>query len=266
MNQAALLLTLICVFGCALAALDRFNARVVESGTTIIKTDHGLKFVFPNGSSEIFVPPATSVHKREPDGWRTSAWTWGTSFTSFSANWVVPPAPATTNGQCLFWFNSFQAEGEGAVDILQPVLQYNCNGHAGWTMASWYGETSYVQSDSVSVKPGDTITGVLQLRSNVWYIESYNNGGLITRLAIADNKSNTTYFRKQNSAQVALEVYSVQQCSYYPNADSMTWSKMTIQDNNAAYTPKWGPSNNPTSCNDKTTCPDASTCVTSWSH
>jgi len=265
MNKLLHFLGLLVVFGCVASALDRFNARVVDSGTTIIRTDEGLLFVFPNGTTEVFTPQS-SHEKRDPDGWRTSAWTWGKSFTTFTADWVVPPRPTTTGTQCLFWFNSFQAEGEGAVDILQPVLQFNCNGHAGWTMASWYGETQYVQSDSVAVNPGDTITGLLELRSNTWYIESYNNGALITRLAIANGKSNSTYFRNQNSAQVALEVYGVGQCANYPNAGSMAWSKMSIQDSSNAYTPNWAPSNNGGgSCNTGTKCPSPDTCVTSWS-
>jgi len=266
MNQAARLLIFLCVSGCAIAALDRFNARVVDNGTHIIKTDKGLIFVFPNGTTELFVPQESTRAKRDPDGWRTSAWSWGTSFSFFTANWVVPPEPATTSKQCLFWFNSFQYEGSGPGDILQPVLQYNCNGHPGWTMASWYGASQYVVSDSVPVAAGDTITGLMEIRNNAWFIESYKSGNLITRLTLSNDKANSTFFRAQNSAQVALEVYSVSECANYPNAASMTWSKMSIQDSNKAYTPKWSISNNPTSCGDSTNCPSVDTCITSWNH
>jgi len=264
MNKIVLLIAL---FGLVSATLDRFNVRVVDSGTTILQTDKGLRLLFPNGTEEVFVPSESLNHKRDPNGWRSSAWTWGTSFSTFLATWQVPPAPTSTNGQCLFMFNSVQAEEQGPVDIIQPVLQYNCNGHAGWTMASWYGETQYIQSDSVSVKPGDSITGLLELRGNTWFIESYNGGSMITRLAIQNGRSNSTYFRPQNSAQVALEVYGVNECADYPNNGGMDWTKMSIQDSGHAYTPKWAPSEGAGgSCSTHTVCPSAVTCTTYWSH
>jgi len=262
------------VVGCASAALDRFNARVVPSHTLITKSEKGMTFTFPNGTVEIvaerahsYLPIFTSkVGASEPDGWRTSAWSWGTNYNYFTASWNVPAAPTTTNGQCLFFFNSFQHESGGILDILQPVMQYNCNGHPGWTVASWYGSSQYVQSPSAPIKTGDTVVGVMEVRSNVWHIEAYVAGNLIAHLAISNTRGNSTYYQTMNSAQVALEMYSVRDCSYYPSTNTVEWTQMSIKDQGQTATPKWGPSNNPTSCNAVTKCASASECTTSWTH
>lgn len=264
--KASTVFVLLAVVGCAFAELDRFNARVVPSGTLITRSDKGLAFTYPNGSVEL-VSEGSSAGRNvgDPDGWRTSAWAWGSSFNMFTATWEVPAAPSVTDGQCLFYFNSFQHESTN-VDILQPVMQYNCNGHPGWTIASWYGSVAYVQSPSVPVKTGESITGLMEVRDNAWYIEAYSNGNLLTRLSISNSKGNSTYYQPMNSAQVALEVYGVKQCSYYPTTDSLAWTKMSITDGGKPFTPTWGPSNNPTSCSAVTKCPSPSDCVTSWTH
>jgi len=269
------LLVLALLFAITFAKLDRFNRKVVPNGTHIVKEKNGaLTYHYPDGSTEYVTVDGfeTSVSEsekqvRDPDGWRSSAWSWGTNYTYFAANFKVPGVPSTTNGQCLFFFPSTQHEGSGSGDILQPVLQYNCNGHPGWTMASWYGATQYTQSASVPVNVGDVITGAIILHNDVWYIESFhlNNNNPITVLSVAPGGNDSPYFQPQNTAQVALEVYGVQQCNQYPSTPSVEWSSLALQDQGQWVTPQWGPSNNPTSCGVSTSCSSASDCVTQWS-
>jgi len=229
----------------------------------------GLIFEFPDGSREHAYPDNSTRDSKvgDPDGWRSSAWSWGSSYTYFAATFTVPPAPSNTNGQCLFWFPSVQHEGDGVGDILQPVLQYNCNGHPGWTMASWYGATEYISTDSIPVNPGNAITGAIILSNNVWFIESFHylNNTPITVLSVAPGSGHEPYFQPQNTAQVALEVYGVDQCNKYPASNSFKWTGLALQDRGNWVTPNWGPSNNPTSCGVSTYCPGADTCITQWS-
>eukprot|EP01111_Echinosteliopsis_oligospora_P003606 TRINITY_DN1565_c0_g1_i1.p1 TRINITY_DN1565_c0_g1~~TRINITY_DN1565_c0_g1_i1.p1 ORF type:complete len:271 (-),score=80.24 TRINITY_DN1565_c0_g1_i1:125-937(-) len=268
--KAVLVLALVSL---VFAKLDRFNPRVVPNGTHIVKGPKGsLTYRYPNGTSEFVEPPADYVEGMpqkvsDPDGWRSSAWSWGTNYTYFAATFTVPQTPTDTNGQCLFFFPSTQHEGSGSGDILQPVLQYNCNGHSGWTMASWYGAVQYTQSESVPVNPGDAITGAIILSGDTWYIESFplNNNNALTVLSVSPGGDDAPYFQAQNTAQVALEVYGVSQCDMYPSSPTIEWTGMALQDGGNWVTPNWGPSNNPTSCGVSTSCSSSTDCVTQWS-
>lgn len=53
----------------------------------------------------------------------------GTPITYFATSWVVPPPPATSNGQTIFLFNGMQDATNS--HILQPVLQWGTSGAGG---------------------------------------------------------------------------------------------------------------------------------------
>jgi hypothetical protein len=65
-------------------------------------------------------------------GWVTFAsWLnqWGLPITYFGTDWIVPPPPATYDGQTIFQFNGIQPLDSTA--ILQPVLQYGPSAAGG---------------------------------------------------------------------------------------------------------------------------------------
>eukprot|EP00026_Physarum_polycephalum_P005341 Phypoly_transcript_05373.p1 GENE.Phypoly_transcript_05373~~Phypoly_transcript_05373.p1 ORF type:complete len:519 (+),score=74.53 Phypoly_transcript_05373:144-1700(+) len=232
----------------------RTNPHIVENGTHIEKNGTHLLFSMPSGrvehhrisdfdsshySSHSHAQPSDAAASRatkrdsSANGWVSSFWSWGTSYTYFLAQWTVPNAPIHTQTNIVFFFNSFEgktSDGGSGSDILQPVLQYN-NGVQGWTLASWYGSGSYTESTPVAVKPGDTITGVISLDNGVWSVLGYVNGVLTTTLTIAQSAFNNGV--AQNTAQWALEVYNMPDCTYYPPNDFLSLTDLVLKDQGA---------------------------------
>jgi len=147
---------------------------------------------------------------------------------------------------------------------LQPVLQYNCNGHAGWTLASWYGDdVGYTASTSVPVAPGDSILGVIEYASGSWRILGYKGNTQITSLVVSTS-SRPMFGRAQNSAQVALEVYSVKDCSYYPSSNTLNWTNLSLKDGTGAVSGTWSTDNPHGQCGAATKCSGSTLCTTTW--
>eukprot|EP00026_Physarum_polycephalum_P005793 Phypoly_transcript_05831.p1 GENE.Phypoly_transcript_05831~~Phypoly_transcript_05831.p1 ORF type:complete len:502 (+),score=91.96 Phypoly_transcript_05831:330-1835(+) len=230
--------------------MTRTNPHIVENGTHIEKNGTHISFSMPSGRAEHYyysefntshynpslshasasAPAQASKRDSSASGWVSSFWSWGTSYTYFSAQWTVPNAPIKTNKNIVFFFNSLEgktATGSGS-DILQPVLQYN-NGVQGWTLASWYGSGTYTESTPVAVQPGDTITGVMSLDNGVWSVLGYVNGILKTKLTVAQSAFNNGDL--QNTAQWALEVYNMPDCTYYPPNDFLSMTDIVLKDN-----------------------------------
>eukprot|EP00026_Physarum_polycephalum_P010860 Phypoly_transcript_11042.p1 GENE.Phypoly_transcript_11042~~Phypoly_transcript_11042.p1 ORF type:complete len:231 (+),score=13.25 Phypoly_transcript_11042:87-695(+) len=186
---ALLCLLVVCQSAYGLVRWTRLNPHIVEDGTHIEKNGTHLSFSMPSGKVEHHriadfdtshyqnhAHPRDEAHAMKRDssasGWVSSFWSWGTSYSYFSAQWVVPQPPVHTQSNIVFFFNSFEGAtpGGSGSDILQPVLQYN-NGVAGWTLASWYGSGSYTEATPVHVNVGDTIRGEISLTGGVWYVK-----------------------------------------------------------------------------------------------
>ncbi len=52
------------------------------------------------------------------------------------SQWTVPPAPASNDGQTLYFFNGLEDIND-VVSIIQPVLGWNGNGLSNWSIAAW---------------------------------------------------------------------------------------------------------------------------------
>jgi hypothetical protein len=59
-----------------------------------------------------------------------------TSFGFLSAEWSVPPTPASNNGQTLYYFPGLE-DFKDVVTIIQPVLGWNSDYPSAWGIASW---------------------------------------------------------------------------------------------------------------------------------
>jgi len=255
----------LCNVAFGLVSWTRTNPHIVENGTHIEKNGTHLSFSMPSGRVEhhLIADFDTSHYRRESSssltskrgssasGWVSSFWSWGTSYTYFSAQWVVPPPPVHTQSNIVFFFNSFEgktSDGGSGSDILQPVLQYN-NGVGGWTLASWYGSGSYTEATPVAVNQGDTIKGIITLVNGVWNVQGYVNNALRSTLTIAQSAFNGGDV--QNTAQWALEVYNMPDCSYYPPNNALTLSGIVLQDQGrGVVNPSFSvPSANSNGCN-----------------
>jgi len=102
----------------------------------------------------------------ENPGWVTNAYWQNTSSTPISyliTAWVVPPLPASNDGQTLFFFNALEPSNGEA--IVQPVLQYgpsDAGNASGWGIANWYvWEEGYAVSDLISVQAGAILEGAI---------------------------------------------------------------------------------------------------------
>ena len=156
------------------------------------------------------------------DGWIVnSGWTNATAnpISYFSTKWVVPPSPATNNGQLIYLFNGLQQTTSGPY-ILQPVLQWGYSDAGGgyyWSVANWYvggkNDPAFC-STSVQVSPGDILQGVMSLTSQPTpttfsYLSSF------VGLPVAD--LHTLGIGQLTWACETLECYNLKAFTDYPN-------------------------------------------------
>jgi len=166
-------------------------------------------------------------------------------FGELTANWIVPPAPTTDDGQTVFLFPGME---DYALDetIIQPVLGWNA-GFFGtnWSIASWNccpsGTTLY--STPVKVNPNDIIFGTIISNSAGTTASTWN----ITTEDTTTGKS-TTLRKTPSEGQTftwaqggALEVYEIVQCSDYPPNKSTAFYNLELRDDNfnIYYDPGW---------------------------
>jgi hypothetical protein len=104
------------------------------------------------------------IHAPTISGWLESvSVTTSSSYQKIYANWKVPPAPTTNDGQLLYFFPGFE-DINNVISIVQPVMQWGvgyAGGGAYWLLSSWNccisGMTWY--SPLLDVNVGDMIRG-----------------------------------------------------------------------------------------------------------
>jgi hypothetical protein len=238
---------------------DSANVHRVSEGYELISMpDTHVRMQNPKTGDYIDFPkPVVTNEQRVPftdNGWVTYAY-WhngtGSPVEYFVADWNVPPPPSTYDGQTLFLFNSIEPDSETA--ILQPVLQYGSSAAGGgeyWAVASWYvvGNQAYFTSLSY-VTPGQFLGGQITLigkrRSRYSYTcDFYGIPG--TTLTVRRIPQLTW-------CSETLEVYSVTQCTDFPNTAYTHMYGINIFLNNG-YPPSmnWSVANVQTSCNAQT--------------
>jgi hypothetical protein len=201
------------------------------------------------------------------NGWiENSGWT-NTStdpITYFSTTWVVPPPPASQDGQTIYLFNGLEQSGTGAEPngpfILQPVLQWGTSEAGGgnyWTITNWYangpGGTA-LYSSLIQVNSGDVLQGVMTLTgqsgSDYSYLSSFV-GYSAADLTVTDIDLLTW-------ACETLECYNISQCSDYPNTIMTAMYGINIKTGNSVatstdVTPLWEFATSYTDCNQQVT-------------
>jgi len=177
------------------------------------------------------VQPPTIGHS-----WIESAdTTTNTSFGELIATWTVPPAPASNDSQTVYFFPGLE-DSNHVVSILQPVLGWNADYRAAWSIASWNCCPSGITTEStpVRVKSGNLIKGTIRdtcsagtLSCSEWKVTSQDTStGRSTTLRNTSSEGQTFNWAFAG----ALEVYSVAQCSDYPSNGSLTFSNIALYD------------------------------------
>ena len=169
-------------------------------------------------------------------------------FGELTANWVVPPAPTTDDGQTVFFFPGME---DYALDesIIQPVLGWNAGFYgANWSIASWNccpsGTANY--SAPVKVNPNDVILGTIISNggagTTTWDITTEDTTtGKHTTLKNTPSQGQTFTWAQGG----ALEVYGIVQCSDYPPNKSTAFYNLELRDDNfnIYFDPGWVPFN-----------------------
>ena len=194
--------------------------RYTASGEIVIAGAGGVK------------PPAIS------HSWIESAdATTTTSYGALIATWTVPPAPATNNGQTVYFFPGME-DIDDVVSIIQPVLGWSADFSGAWSIASWNCCPSgiTVESSPLHVSSGNEIKGAIKdtcsagtISCSTWTITSEDvTTGHSTSLSNTPSEGQTFNWAFAG----ALEVYNVAQCSDYPSNGSLTFSDVTLYDYN----------------------------------
>jgi hypothetical protein len=144
------------------------------------------------------------------------------SYGFLSAEWSVPPTPASNDGQTLYYFPGLEDIND-VVTIIQPVLGWNSDFASAWGIASWnccVSGTTY-EATPQRVNPGDTILGYMWETCG-WGVKSCSSWSIVTWDLQNNNFSEldmTSSFGQTFNWAFGgvLEVYNIAQCSDYPN-------------------------------------------------
>ena len=160
----------------------------------------------------------------------------GSSYGEIVADWNVPSAPQSYDGQTLYFFPGFE-QYSGGTSILQPVLGWNSDFKKAWGIASWNccPKGTADESTPVHVSTGDLIAGIVQstcgkgtLTCPKWNITTKDKTtGGSTGLGDTPNEDQTFNWAFGG----VLEVYSIVQCSDYPPNQYINFAP-TLYDNN----------------------------------
>lgn len=167
---------------------------------------------------------------------------------NFTTKWTVPPSPSASDGQVIFLFNGIQNFGTN-YGILQPVLQWGVSaagGGAYWSIASWYvtsGGDAF-HTNLIQVNAGDTLTGVMKLKSKSGSFFSYTS----EFTGIADTTLTVNDIAQLLWCNETLEAYRIDQCTDYPNTTRTAFRNIAIKTGNVTPTLNWTPVNQVTDC------------------
>ena len=190
------------------------------------------------------------------------SWSWiesgqmatSTTYGKVTATYTVPPAPATNDGQTLFFFPGFAHQHQNPPNeepIIQPVLGWN-DGQSGagpWNIASWNCCPSGMtwSSNPVTVNPGDEIQGTVKSKCKAgtqscaqWSITTRD---VTTKKATTLNSDFSQGMAFPWAQAGVLEVYNIYQCSDFPPNGSIEFSKVALFDYNfkKIKNPGWAP-------------------------
>lgn len=222
-------------------------------GTIVEELSDGrLGVEYVNGSSEIITPPdvchedmARMMKERDmkiaeakaagPNAWLDNAGWYppGKDMSKFTGDYIVPQGSPDRGGCTLYYFIGMQNNGQGPVNILQPVLAYR---GSGWTYTSWICCPSNISTtgNSIRVSTSEKLGGsIVRSDSSTWDVSGTNTKGERTVLKQRVGPYKYTW------ADVTMEQYSYSQCSQSPKGP-ITFENMKIYNaEGSQITPQW---------------------------
>ena len=157
--------------------MDESCITEVSPGT-VVDVDSGIgdakcafPLIKPNISAPLIQIYASDVHMQTPDG--------VAGFTSFTADFKVPPKPSKYKFQTVYFWPGFKSEKpEMGYPVIQPVLQYGeqHDGHGdSWQLQSWFVDANSMwypvhTAPAIKVNPGDQISTHMKLDGDTWTI------------------------------------------------------------------------------------------------
>jgi hypothetical protein len=170
-----------------------------------------------------------------------------TSFGLLSAEWSVPYAPASNDGQTLYFFPGLEDIND-VVTIIQPVLGWNGDFASAWGIASWnccVTGTAY-EATPQRVSPGDTIYGAIACSAGCTGGNSSSSWNVVAT-DMQNGKSsqllNTSSFKQifNWAFSGVLEVYNVKQCTDFPGNSLISFNDVQLANNlgQLIANPKW---------------------------
>ncbi|MCL2659443.1 MAG: hypothetical protein FWD64_02835, partial [Acidobacteriaceae bacterium] len=217
------------------------------------KIDSNLNDLLPESSN---VPSGISVPSPENPynhAYVVQATTMGYSYGELVSSWIVPPPPASNDGQTIFFFPGLvdnNAANTPYYTILQPVLGWNSG---SWFIASWncciyetnsdgsiqYDNTTnpptpitnliLTKGPDYTVNPGDIISGMIKSACtagssscDTWNVTTKDvTTGSTSTLSTTDYGHSERYDRAYSGA---MEIYSIANCNEYPAGGITTFS------------------------------------------
>jgi hypothetical protein len=221
-------------------------------GTTVEELPNGkLGVEYADGSSEVITPPdechedmARMMKERDiarangPNAWLDNAGWYPPSkdMSKFTGDYIVPKGSPDRGGCTLYYFIGMQNNGQGPVNILQPVLAYQ---GSGWTYTSWICCPSNISTtgNTVRASTSEKLGGsIVRVDSSTWDVSGTNAAGQKTDLKQRVGPYKYTW------ADVTMEQYSYSQCSQSPKGP-ITFENMKIYNGEGTQiTPSWSAS------------------------
>jgi hypothetical protein len=222
------------------------DGRVLRAnGSVRIVPSCGLPHFTPSGETVVegitarqMTERGTATSETVPaiNGWlEYVSTTTNTAYGEIAATWTVPPAPATYEGQTVFYFPGFE-DTNSTLSIVQPVLQFGSSQAGGggyWSMASWNccltGQAWFSPLKKVNV--GDTIFGRIMPACTKKYLSTCSTWKITTKDESTGTKSVMNQVNPDGQIWnwafgAVLEVYGVRQCSDFPSTAS---TALTVQ-------------------------------------
>jgi hypothetical protein len=157
------------------------------------------------------------------------------SYGAISTQFKVPPGPASSDGQTLYFFPGMQ-DYHHVKTILQPVLGWNSDFKNAWGIASWNCCTkgTLYKSPGERTATGHVIYGVMvnqcsagTLSCGKWTINTKDlTSGAYSKLFNESNFGQTFNW----GFGAVLEVYNVARCSDYPSGGKLTSYNVNFYD------------------------------------
>jgi hypothetical protein len=226
-----------CVRGVASGDTVLADGRVSHANGTVDAEAASCNYVHYTARGEKVIPgvkPPSISHSWIESGNSINT---TSSFGGLTANWTVPPAPTSEDGQTVYMFPGMEDYAD-VESIIQPVLGWNSDFLNSWGIASWNCCMNGVtwESSPVPVNAGDTIFGKIKITCKkgtescaTWNIITIDQTTQQNTILASTPSEGQTFTWAQGGA---LEVYGIEQCSDYPPNNSVTFSNLALYDNN----------------------------------